>query len=154
MLALHEIIRDAGQNLATLSGDDFIEGLTKALADLLTAFHVGRATIRDAKGTRVGPVIVVATSPIRDGEIETDAVAVAAFAGAQLDETSLRAGYECIAKVKDLEKAPSEDPSRSTVTLGLIVAATSARSLDSIAQMMRRLNSETFGVDPVSRTSD
>jgi hypothetical protein len=144
MLALHEIIRDAGQNLATLSGDDFIEGLTKALADLLTAFHVGRATIRDAKGTRVGPVIVVATSPIRDGEIETDAVAVAAFAGAQLDETSLRAGYECIAKVKDLEKAPNEDPSRSTVTLGLIVAATSARSLDSIAQMMRRLNSETL----------
>jgi len=109
MLALHEIIRDAGQNLATLSDDDFIEGLTKALADLLTAFHVGRATIRDAKGTRVGPVIVVATSPIRDGEIETDAVAVAAFAGGVLLERASQSGVGGI--------------TRQRLELGLILVA-------------------------------
>ncbi len=142
MLALHEIIRDAGRNLSTLTGDDFIEGLTKTLADRLTSFHVGRATIRDAKGTRVGPVTVIATSPIQDGEIDADAVAVAAFACVQLDEANLRAGYECIAQVKALEKTLSKDPSGSTVTLGAVIAASSAQSLDSIAQMMRRFNSE------------
>ncbi len=84
MLALHEIVRDAGRNLMALTGDDFIDGLSKTFADLLTAFHVGLATIRDSRGTRVGPVIVVATKPIADGEIDADAVAVAIFACAQL----------------------------------------------------------------------
>jgi hypothetical protein len=147
MLALHEVVRDAGRSLTALTGDDFIDGLSETFAGLLPAFHVGRATISDSRGARVGPVIVVATERIEHGEIDADAVAVAIFACAQLDEANLRAGYECIAQVKALDKTPSKDPSRSTVTLGAIVAATSSQSLDSIAQVMRRFNNETTDSD-------
>ena len=80
MLALHEIIRDIGRSLATLSGDDFAEGLTKALEDLLPAFHVGIAEIYDRLGARTSAVIVVATSPLKNSETLADATAVAAHA--------------------------------------------------------------------------
>lgn len=120
-----------------------MDGLSNTLDDLLTAFCVGQATMRDTRGVRVDPVIVVATEPIADGEIDADAAAVAVFACAQLGEASLRAAYEYIAQVKALEKTPSKGPSRSTVTLGAIIATTSSQSLDSIALLMRRLNKET-----------
>jgi hypothetical protein len=143
MLALHEIIRDMGRSLATLSGDDFTKGLIKALAEILPGFYVGRVEVCDKAGMHAGPFTVVATTPLQDGKIDADAAAVSAFTCPALDEATLRAGYECIAQVKALEKSPSEDPSRSTVTLGVVVAATSAQSLEQIAQIMRRLNSET-----------
>jgi len=72
-----------------------------------------------------------------------DVAVATAYACPVLDETSLAAGYEWIAQVKALQKTPSDDPSRSTVALGVVVAATSVHSLDSIAQTMRRLNSGT-----------
>jgi len=140
MSALHEIIRDMGRNLATLLGDDFTEGLSKTLAEILPGFHVGRALVCDKARKCVGPTTVVATSPLEDGKIDADATAIVTFTCSVLDEATLSAGYECIAQVKALEKSPSEDPSRSTVTLGVIVAPTSEQSLEAIGQMMRRLN--------------
>jgi hypothetical protein len=143
MLALHEIIRDIGRELAALSGADFAEGLTKAFADLLPAFHVGIAKVHDVAGARAGPLTVIATAPVEAAQVPADAVAVAAYACPVLDEATIRVGYEIIAQVKTLQKTPSDEPSRSTVTLGVIVAATSGQSLDSIAQTMRQLNSGT-----------
>jgi hypothetical protein len=85
MFLLHEIIRDAARNLSSLSGDDFIEEFTKTLAGLFTAFYVGRAIMRNARGACAGPVTVIATSPIQNGEIDADAVAAAAFICVDLD---------------------------------------------------------------------
>jgi len=72
VLALHETIRDAGRNLRTLTGNDFTNGLLQGSPGLLTAFRVGQSTTRDARGARVGPVIVAASAPIEDGEVDAD----------------------------------------------------------------------------------
>jgi hypothetical protein len=142
MGSISDAIRDLGTQLAALPDDQFVADFNEALASLFPAFTIASATIYDHAGTRIPVDSVVSVVPIQGGEVPADATAVAVYLSASLDIESLREGYERIAQVRALRKTPSAEPGRSTVTLGLIVAAASQVSLDALSAEMRARNRE------------
>ncbi len=142
MSAISDSIRDTGLRLAVLPDDQFVAGVSNALAALFPAFTVAPATIYDQSGTSVGPLdSVISLTPIENGMVAADSVACAVYIRPSLNAQTLAEGYERIAQVKALQKTPSTEPQRSTITLGLIVAR-SAPSLDGVADELRSLNRE------------
>lgn len=140
MGAISDSIRDTGLRLGALPDGQFVAGFSDALASLFPAFTVGSGMIYDQTGARVGPVdSFVSLASIENGAVPADSVACAAYVCPSLNAQTLREGYERIAQVKALQKTPSTEPHRSTITLGLIVAK-SASSLDAVAEDMRSLN--------------
>ncbi|MGA3035939.1 MAG: hypothetical protein ABSE64_00515 [Vulcanimicrobiaceae bacterium] len=96
----------------------------------------------DADGVRspAFDVLIAVERPETDGSVRADGVACAAYVTGSLDSTELREGYARLAQTRKLRKTPSAIDSRTTITLGLIIAASSTLSLDAIATEMRTLN--------------
>lgn len=137
-----EVLRDAGRDIGANGAQDLAARLNAALGGVLSAFYVGPGVMIDVDGARSAPFecLISTSEPDADRLVPADAVACVAHLSTSLDRARLADAFARIAEVRGLRKSPSTEDARSTITLGLVVAADATISLDEIATEMRSLN--------------
>jgi len=148
---ISDVLRDAGCDIASNGAQDLAARLNAALGSVLTAFYVGPGTMVDRDGAQSARFeTLIATEPPDDaGLVPADTVACAIYTCSALEAPQLAEGFTQLAEMRRLHKSPSGVDSRSTITLGLIVAAKTSLSLAAVATKMRELNETvTLGERP------
>lgn len=133
--------------------NDLAGTLNNAFADLLgDEFKAMSGSIVDSDGTHSAvftSVVYRTGSDICAGEapaIPADEAAAVVDGCAELTLAGLRESYTRIARAKALKKTPmGEHPTRTNVTLGILMTARSAIPLEAVAEELARLNADTPG---------
>jgi len=144
---ISDVLRDAGRDIAAHGAHDLAARLNAVLGCVLSGFYVGPGVMIDVTGIRSAPLecLISTARPDVGGLVPADSVACVAHLSTSLNRTLLADAFARIADVRRLRKTPSAEDARSTITLGLIVAADSTLELDEIATEMRSLNASVGG---------
>jgi hypothetical protein len=147
-----EEIHDAGQEVASATGQDLPDVLNHALRRFLGwPFKITAGYAVDRGGNKSATfATVIHTAPATaigsSGAIPADAVGAVVDVCENVDSDGFRAAYRRIAQAKTLRKdtAPCvKAVPITTVTLGIIFALHSTLSLEDLAEELNRLNTQT-----------
>lgn len=146
---LGDQIRLAGREILGAPADQIGTLLAGFLETFISEpYRIEAGYIADFQGNRAGPfaaLICTGGQPVVaagvDPAVPTESVAVAFDVVHTLDLESLSASYDRIAAAKAMHKVtPVSGKANAEPTLGIILSADAAVSLDDLAQEVRRLN--------------
>ncbi|WP_024509172.1 DUF6602 domain-containing protein [Bradyrhizobium sp. ARR65] len=153
MSDIAEQVLRAADAIMSAAPENLVVSVRDALRSFLSSdFVVGSGSIHDAfgKSTPIYPIVIYRASnepsPRADGQIaiSADHAAVVIEICNELNVDRLRDAYARVSQAKQLGKTPVPvDEARTNITLGVVVAAKSAVSLDSLADELYQLNIAT-----------
>lgn len=152
-MGLSEDAYQAAQDVIVASAATLPDELNKFIGGFIGApFSAAPGSVQDGDGKeteRFASVIHTGDGGACDtGAFAADSVAAVVDASGELTLENFRVAYGRVAVAKQLRKTPlarTEGGPRTSVTLGLIVAARSALSLEAIAEELERLNTSVAG---------